>query len=317
MSQVLRKSVVLSFALLASAALAQTKQVIGVSIPSADHGWTAGIVYWANQTKAELEKMYPGLSVIVKTAKDSNEQANQIQDLYTVNKINALVILPQESAPLTKPVADLKKQGVFTLVVDRALTDPTAQSAYVAGDNPGLGRVSGEYVGKTLGGKGNVVVLRGIATVIDNQRVDAFENVIKTKYPNVKILDKQYANWNRDDGFRVMQDYLTRFPKIDAVWAQDDDIAVGVLKAIQQAGRTDIKFVLGGAGMKDMVKKVMDGDKLITADVTYPPTMIRDAMRLLAKARMTNTAMAKSTIIPSVLVTKANAAEYYFPKSPF
>ncbi len=317
MKQALKRVATLSAALLASAALAQGKQVIGVSIPSADHGWTAGVVYWANRTKVELEKMYPGLTVIVKTAKDAGEQANQIQDLYTVNKINALVILPQESAPLTKPVADLKKQGVFTLVVDRALTDPSAQSAYIAGDNPGLGRVSGEYVGKTLGGKGNVVVLRGIATVIDNQRVDAFEAVMKSKYPGVKILDKQYANWNRDDGFRVMQDYLTRFPRIDAVWAQDDDIAVGVLKAIGQAGRSDIKFVLGGAGMKEMVKKVQGGDKLITADVTYPPRMIQDAMRLLAKARMTGVAMPKTTIIPSVLITKANAKAYYFPSAPF
>lgn len=97
--------------------------------------------------------------------------------------------------------------------------------------------------------------------MIDNQRVDAFDKVMKEKYPNIKILDRQYANWNRDDGFKVMQDYLTRFPKIDAVWAQDDDIAVGVLKAIEQAGRKDIKFVLGGAGMKEMIKKVQDGDR--------------------------------------------------------
>ena len=306
----------LSAALLTTGALAQ-KQTIGVSIPSADHGWTAGVVYWANQAKKDLEAKYPGLSIIVKTAKDSGEQANQIQDLASINKINALVILPQESAPLTRPVANLKKQGVFTLVVDRALTDNTAQDAYVAGDNPGLGKVSADYVGKTLGGKGNIVVLRGIATVIDNQRVDAFEGVIKSKYPNVKILDKQYANWNRDDGFKVMQDYLTRFPKIDAVWAQDDDIAVGVLKAIQQANRSDIKFVLGGAGMKEMVKKVQDGDKLITADVTYPPKMVYEAISLLAKARMTNTAVPKTTIIPSVLVTKQNAAQFYYPTSPF
>lgn len=306
----------LSAALCASAAFAQ-KQVIGVSIPSADHGWTAGVVYWANQAKKDLEAKYPGLSIIVKTAKDAAEQANQIQDLASANKINALVILPQESAPLTRPVAALKKQGVFTLVVDRGLTDPTAQDAYVAGDNPGLGKVSAEYVGKTLGGKGNIVVLRGIATVIDNQRVDAFEQVLKSKYPGIKILDKQYANWNRDDGFKVMQDYLTRFPHIDAVWAQDDDIAVGVLKAIQQANRTDIKFVLGGAGMKEMVKKVMDGDKLITADVTYPPKMVYEAISLLAKARMTNTPMPKTTIIPSVLITKQNAKQFYYPDSPF
>lgn len=303
-------------ALLMMAAFAQNKVVMGVSIPAADHGWTAGVVYWANKTKGELEKKYPGIQVIVKTAKDATEQANQIQDLVTVNKINTLVILPYESAPLTKPVAAIKAKGVFVTVVDRGLTDPGAQDAYVAGDNPGLGRVSAEYVAKKLGGKGNIVVLRGIPTVIDNQRYDAFMEVMK-KYPNIKVLDQKYANWNRDDGFKVMQDFLTRFKQIDAVWAQDDDIAVGVLKAIDEAKRTDIKFVLGGAGMKEMIKKVMDGDRLITADVTYPPRMIQDAMMLTAEARVTGKPMKTPIIIPSVLVTKENAKDYYFPDSPF
>ncbi len=315
------KKILVAFGAVAAAsvlALAQgmQKPVIGVAIPSADHGWTGGVVYFANVTKTDIEKKYPGTTVIVKTAKDAAEQANQIQDLYTVNKIDTLVILPYESAPLTAPVKNLHDKGVFVTVVDRGLTDTSAQDAYVAGDNPGMGRISGEYVGKKLK-SGDIVVLRGIATVIDNERVDAFEQVIKTKYPKINILDKKYANWNRDDGFKVMQDFLTRFKKIDAVWAQDDDIAVGVLKAIDQAKRSDIQFVLGGAGSKEFIKKVMDGDKLITADVTYSPSMIRDAMNLTAKARVTGSKMPERTIIPSVLVTKANAKKYYFPDSPF
>jgi ribose transport system substrate-binding protein len=293
------------------------KPIIGVAIPSADHGWTGGVVYFANKTKTDIEKMYPGTTVIVKTAKDAAEQANQVQDLFTVNKIDTLVILPYESAPLTTPIKNIHDKGVFVTVVDRGLTDESAQDAYVAGDNPGMGTVSAEYMGKKMNGVGNIVVLRGIATVIDNQRVDAFEAVMKSKYPKIKILDKKYANWNRDDGFKVMQDFLTRFKKIDAVWAQDDDIAVGVLKAMDQAKRKDIKFVLGGAGSKEFIKKVMDGDKLITADVTYSPSMIRDAMNLTAKARVTGSKMPAKTIIPSVLVTKANAKDYYFPDSPF
>jgi ribose transport system substrate-binding protein len=293
------------------------KPIIGVAIPSADHGWTGGVVYFANKTKADIEKMYPGTTVIVKTAKDAAEQANQVQDLFTVNKIDTLVVLPYESAPLTTPIKNIHDKGVFVTVVDRGLTDESAQDAYVAGDNPGMGKVSAEYMGKKMNGIGNIVVLRGIATVIDNQRVDAFEAVMKSKYPKIKILDKKYANWNRDDGFKVMQDFLTRFKKIDAVWAQDDDIAVGVLKAMDQAKRKDIKFVLGGAGSKEFIKKVMDGDPLITADVTYSPSMIRDAMNLTAKARVTGSKMPARTIIPSVLVTKANAKDYYFPDSPF
>jgi ribose transport system substrate-binding protein len=297
-------------------ASAQNKPNIGVSIPAATHGWTGGVVYWANRTKDELEKQYPGMKVTVKTAGSAAEQANQIQDLQTANKIDTLVILPFESAPLTPPVAQIKGKGVYVTVVDRGLTDTSAQDAYVAGDNPGFGKVSGEYLAKALGGKGNVVVLRGIPTVIDNQRVDSFMAVMKS-HPDIKVLDAKHGNWNRDDAFKVMQDYLTRFKQIDAVWASDDDMAVGVQKAIEQAKRSDIKMVLGGAGSKDYIKKVMDGDKMVTADVTYSPSMIADAMKLTAAARVKGEKLPPSTIIPSVLVTKDNAKQYYFPDSPF
>lgn len=299
-----------------SSGFAQNTPHIGVAIPAATHGWAGGIVYWANRTKAELEKQYPGLKVTVKTAGSAAEQANQIQDLVTANKIDTLVILPFESAPLTPPVAQVKSQGVFVTVVDRGLIDTKAQDAYVAGDNPGFGKVAAEYMAQAMGGKGDVVVLRGIATVIDNERVDAFNAVMKT-HPGIKVLDAKYGNWNRDDAFKVMQDYLTRFNHIDAVWASDDDMAVGVQKAIEQSKRTDIKLVLGGAGSKDYIKKVMDADKIVSADVTYSPTMIADAMKLTAAARVKGTKMAEKTIIPSVLITKENAKQYYVPDSPF
>lgn len=302
--------------LLGAPASAQNKPVIGVSVPAATHGWTGGVVYWANRTKDEVEKQYPGVKVIVKTAASPSEQANQIQDLQAVNKIDTLVILPFESAPLTRPVAQVKSKGVFVTVVDRGLTDPNAQNAYVAGDNPGFGKVAGEYMAKAMGGKGNVVILRGIPTVIDNQRVDAFNEVMKA-HPGIKVLDAKHGNWNRDDAFKVMQDFLTRFKQIDAVWASDDDMAVGVLRAIEQAKRTDVKLVVGGAGAKDYIKKVMDGDKLVTANVTYSPSMIADALKLTAESRVTGKPMPATTIIPSVLVTKENAAKYYFPDSPY
>ena len=296
--------------------LAQNKPNIGVAIPAATHGWAGGVVYWANRTKGELEKQYPGLKVTVKTAGSAAEQANQVQDLVTANKIDTLIILPFESAPLTQPVAQVKGKGVFVTVVDRGLTDPKAQDAYVAGDNPGFGKVAAEHMAKAMGGKGDIVVLRGIPTVIDNQRVDAFNAVMKT-HPGIKILDAKHGNWNRDDAFKVMQDYLTRFKTIDAVWASDDDMAVGVQKAIEQAKRTDIKLVLGGAGSKEYIKKVMDGDKIVTANVTYSPSMIADAMKLTAAARVKGEKMPATTIIPSVLITKENAKNYYVPDSPF
>lgn len=301
----------------ASTARADEKVNLGVSVPAATHGWTGGVVFWANQAKKELEKEHPGLKITVKTAGSASEQANQLQDLLTVTKINTLVVLPFESASLTKPVAQLKNKGVYVTVVDRGLTDTSAQDAYVAGDNTAFGKVAAEYLAKALNGKGDVVVLRGIPTTIDNERVEGFNSVMK-KYPDITILDAKHGNWNRDDAFKVMQDFLTRFKHIDAVWASDDDMAVGVLKAIEEAKRDDIKIVLGGAGAKGMVKNVIDGSNpLIQANVTYSPKMIYDAIKLTADARLKGEKLPAKTIIPSVLITKENAKEFYFPDSPF
>jgi len=307
-----------TFAVLAaSPAMAENKVNMGVAIPAATHSFTAGIVYWANEAKKELEKAHPDLKITIKTAGGAPEQANQLQDLATVTKINTLVVFPFESASLTKPVAQIKAKGVYVTVVDRGLTDTSAQDAYVAGDNTAFGKIPAEYLAKAMNGKGNIVALRGIATTLDNERMDAFTGVMKN-YPDIKILDAKYANWNRDDAFKVMQDFLTRFKQIDAVWAADDDMAVGVLKAIEQAKRNDIKIVFGGAGAKGMVKTLIDGkDPRIQANVSYSPKFMYDAIKLTAEARLKGEKLPANTIIPSVLITKENAKQFYFPDSPF
>ncbi|PWC76940.1 substrate-binding domain-containing protein [Azospirillum sp. TSH64] len=290
---------------------------LGVSIPAATHGFTGGIVWWANQAKAELEKAHPNLKITVKTASGAPEQANQLQDLVTVTKIDSLVIFPFESAALTQPVLQAKKKNVYVTVVDRGLTDPSAQDAYIAGDNTAFGRIPAEYIAKKYNGKANIVALRGIPTTLDNERWEAFTGVLK-QYPDIKILDGKYANWNRDDAFKVTQDFLTRFKDIDVVWAADDDMAFGVLKAIEQAKRTDIKEVFGGAGSKTMVKTILDGSNpLIHADVSYSPKFIYDAIKMTAEARLKGDKLPATYIIPSSLITKENAKEFYFPDSPY
>ena len=303
---------------LATSAQAQADKVnLGVAIPAATHSFTAGIVFWANKAKEDLEKAHPGLKITVRTASGAPEQANQLQDLLTVTRINSLVIFPFESAALTRPVAQAKNKGVYVTVVDRGLTDTSAQDAYVSGDNTAFGRIPAEYLAKELGGKGNIVALRGIPTTIDNERMDAFMAVMK-KHPDIKLLDAKHGNWNRDDAFKVMQDYLTRFKDIDAVWAADDDMAFGVLRAIEQAKRDDIKIVFGGAGAKSMVKMLIDGSNpLIKANVSYSPKFIYDAIKMTAEARIKGERLPANTIIPSVLITKENAKDFYFPDSPF
>lgn len=295
-------------------AYAQDKQVnIAVSIPAADHGWTGGVVYHAERAAKLLEKAHPGLKITVKTSPDGASQANALEDL-TTQGMDALVTLPHNSDELTDPLRQVKEKGIFVTVVDRALSDPTVQDLYVAGNNPELGRVAGTYLKDTLK-TGDVVVIRGLPIVIDEERQKGFDDAIAGS--GIKVLDKQFGNWSRDDAFKVMQDYLTKFPKIDAVWCQDDDMAVGVLEAISQAKRTDIKLVIGGAGMKDMIKRVADGDAMTPINVLYPPSMIATAMELTVANFYDQVPVRGSYILDATLVTKDNAAEFYFPDSPF
>jgi len=187
-----------------------------------------------------------------------------------------------------------------------------------------MGRASAEWLGKALGGKGDIVVLEGIPCVINSERVDSFKEVMTKKYPGIKILDSQPAYWDTQKGLEIMTNYLQKYKKIDAVWAQDDDVLVGVLQAYKESGRKDIKYFLGGAGSKVMIKKIIDGDPLVQADVTYPPSMIATGISLAVYGSRNQplpgfyqAKIPSKIILAAELITKENAKDYYQPDSVF
>ena len=301
---------------MAGAASAQDTIKIGVSYPTPTHAWAAGMNWHAEQAEKRLEELHPNVDLILINSPDPASQASALEDLVSVHGIDALVVLPFESEPLTDPVLQVKQTGALITVVDRGLSQPGIEDIYVAGNNPELGRVSAEYMMTRLESGDNIVILRGIPTLIDNERFDAFMETIEGS--GINVLDHKHANWNRDDGYEVMQDFLSRFPDIDAVWAQDDDIAIGVVAALKQAGRDgDGMFVVGGAGMKETIKGIMDGNELVPVDVLYPPAMIATAMDVTVSAFKSNGPVAGRYILGATLITPENAASFYFPDSPF
>jgi ribose transport system substrate-binding protein len=306
---------VVTVALIGAAKADDKKVTIGVSIPAADHGWTSGVVFHAQRVAKLLMAEHPGLNIIVKTSPDAATQANAVEDL-TTQGITALVILPSDPDPLVNAIKQVKSKNIFVTLVDRApsTNDNSVRDLYVAGNNEALGSVSGEYIAKRTP-DARVAVIRGLPIPIDQQRQNGFDKAIAGS--NVKVLEKQFGNWSRDDAFKVMQDYITKYPKIDVVWCQDDDMAVGVLQAIEQAKRADIQYVVAGAGSKDMVKKVMDGDKLIPVDVLYSPAMIGTAIQLTVANFYDQIPVKGTYIMDATLITKENAKDFYFPASPF
>ena len=315
-ARILLSTAAIVLALPLGIAQAQDKKVtIAVSIPAATHGWTGGVVYHAQQAEKEIEAAFPNIDVVVSTAASATAQVSSLEDLSATRALDALVILPFTSEELTGPVEQVKAKGTFVAVVDRGLADPSIQDLYVAGDNIAVGANTARWLSEKLGGEGQIVVLRGIPTVIDDERIKGFSDVIAgTK---IKILDIQYANWNQDEAFKLMQDYLAKYPQIDAVWANDDDMLLGVIEAVDRAGRTDIKYALGGNGMKQVIEMVKAGDKRTPISTPYPPSMIKSAIYMIAGQFTGQAPMRGSFKLDAPLITPENADQFYFPDSPF
>ena len=312
----------------------EAKPVLAISIPSADHGWTGGVVYWANKAKEDFGDR---VDVRVQTADGPDQQINQIETLLA-GGVDGMVVLATESQPLTNTAKKVAERGVYLVNVDRGFEEPVAD-VYLAGDNAAFGRKSAEFVAEKMGGQGNLVVLTGIPSTVDTARVEAAMEVF-AQHPDINILDQQAGEWNRDKSLTVMQALLQKHSQIDAVWAQDDDMAEGVEQAVREAGREGELWILGGAGKKEIVKRVMDGDALYPATITYPPAMIY-AGAAVAAAELTGGDLAdaadqmpehlgvtremleaaaegegqKQVTLDVFLVTPDNASEYYFPES--
>jgi len=123
---------------------------------------------------------------------------------------------------------------------------------------------------------------------------------------------------------RIMETFLQQYPKIDAVFCQDDDVLTGVLQAIREANRSDVKIALGGAGSKAVYQMIMNRNPLVRATATYHPSMIADGIQYAVDVALGNKsadfAKAKQPItivLPSEMVTIANVQQHYNPDSSF
>ena len=299
---------------------------VGIAVPTADHGWTGGVGWWADTAVEQLYAKYPNVSFKVEHAANTTEQVKQVEDLLTWG-MNYLVILPHEGSAMYTTVKACADQGVKCVVVDRGFDDSQTKfaSVYLAGDNSGLGALSGEYTRDYMEKNGltKYVAMGGMATPIDTYRMQAFFDEMEKDSKLVNLeggRNYQFTNWDSQKGLEVMENLLQKYSKIDAVFCQDDDVLTGVLQAIKEAKRDDVKMVLGGAGSKVVYKMILDGDARVSAAVTYPPRMIYDAITLcldyISGAKAFPTAYEVITL-PAELVTAANVKDYYVADSAY
>ena len=191
---------------------------IGVSIPSADHGWTGGIVWWANKAVDDIKAEQPGVFEFrVVTADSPSSQVRNVEDLE-VWGMEYLVILPHESAPLTPIVKQVQSSGVRVFVIDRGLTDTSFGYVNIAGDNTALGTNSGKWLREQMVAQGltNYVAMGGLPVTIDTERMDAFFAEMNKEPSLVNLLggnNYEFADWSTQKGLSLMETFLQKYPQ--------------------------------------------------------------------------------------------------------
>ncbi|MGE5508171.1 MAG: ribose ABC transporter substrate-binding protein RbsB [Chitinophagales bacterium] len=204
--------------------------------------------------------------VVVDAQNDANRQLASIENLIQ-KRVSVILINPTDSNAIVPAIKAANKAGIPVITVDRGAAGGEVVT-HIASDNVAGGRMAGEYVAKLLGGKGKVVELQGIpGTSAARDRGLGFGEAMK-KYPGIEVVARQEAGFDRAKGLTVMENILQAQPKIDAVFAHNDEMALGALKAIAAAGRSGIKIV-GFDAVDDAVKAVKEG--ALAATVAQKP----------------------------------------------
>jgi len=252
------------------------KVVIGFSAPAADHGWMGSITDSAKKEAAKYD------DVELRVADGTNDVNLQISQVETFinDKVDAIVLLPFDGAAMTPVALEAMQAGIPVINVDREFDDPNASRVTVLGDNYGMGVSAGQYVCDHLDGKTDAVVaeIAGIDSLpLTQDRSQGFKDALAECDQNVD--NRVAAEFTVESGEEQAANLLQAAPKIDFLWNHDDDQGVGVLAAIENAGRDEFTMI-GGAGSKNAMELIQSGDSVLKATVIYPSTQAADGVRL-------------------------------------
>ncbi|MBW6455843.1 MAG: D-ribose ABC transporter substrate-binding protein [Trueperaceae bacterium] len=262
MRTALRSLAIVSALLLATSALAQT---IGLSVSTLNNPFFVELRDGAQQMADQL-----GLELLVTDAQDSvSTQINDIEDLVQ-RGVAVLIVNPTDSAAVVPAVMGANAAGIPVIAVDRGV-DGGNLAYFIASDNVAGGASAAEFICEQLDGIGAVVELEGIpGTSAARERGQGFNTFMTERCPGVVIVARQTANFNRAEGLTVMENILTAQPQIEAVFAHNDEMALGALQAIEASGR-DI-LVVGFDANDDAVAAVRACR--MTATVAQQPAML-------------------------------------------
>jgi len=286
------------------------KVKVAFSAPGADHGWLKAVTDNARKQAEELDVEL----LLSEGTNDSASQVAQVETLIT-QKPDVLVILPHEGGPLTPVAEKAMKAGIPVVNIDREFSTPAAYRTWIGGDNYGIGKSAADFIAKELGCKGNVVEIQGVAGIsVTELRTKGFEEGIKQCNGGIKVVARQPADFLPDKGLQVMETILQGQKDIKAVYTHDDDMAMGVVSAINNAKRQGEMFVTGAGGSKQAMDLIAKGD-LYRATFLYNPSMAGSAItlaKLIAERKglegFLEPEVPSRIELPATTVTKENVA---------
>ena len=194
---------------------------------------------------------------------DVSTQASQVDSLINQG-VAAIIVVPVQADSLGPQIQAAKSKGIPLLAVNAALDSPDL-AGNVQPDDVAAGAQEMQMMADKLGGKGNIVVLQGpLGQSGELDRTKGIEQVL-AKYPDIKILAKDTANWKRDEAVNKVKNWISGFgPQIDAVVSENDDMGLGALQALKESGRAGVPIV-GIDGIEDGLNAVKSGEFIGTS----------------------------------------------------
>jgi len=306
--------VVLLFALSFPLVAAEKHYLFGVSQPTFNHPIRQAH-YWA----AKLwQKDHPNVEFIFTDAqKNAAQQIRDVENLMA-RHVDVILIAEHLAGSTNRVLKQARAMGIHVIAFDRVLTDPTIPESTIAADDREMGRLCGQYIVERLKKdkgevKGNLVIIQAPEGVeVGIRRREGLHDVID-KYPGIKILTQQVGNWQRAIALQVMENVLRGFPNIDVVYCDNDEMALGAIKAIKEAGRQNEIFVVGIDGEKAGLEAIMRGEYAFTVKKTLEfPTALDIALKVVKGEEVP-----KRINLPLIGVSEENVEEVYDPFALF
>ena len=235
-------------------------------------------------------------------------QISQIEN-FIARGVDAIILNPYDKEGSSPAVTIAAREKVPIVVVNAIVSNLDKASAYVGSEDAEAGRIAANYIMELLNGQGNIAVMHGAnGHSAEVQRTIGIREVIE-KFPSAQIVVEQSANWDRAQALALMENWLASGREIDAVIAQNDEMALGAYKAIEAAGKQDDILLIGIDAIKDALMAVAEGEMVGTV---FQDAKGQGALAVeLAKKLINGEKIEPNYYIPFQLVTKENLEDFY------